>query len=67
MMMSIRTPNRKMVGTLDVQTYMFHIKDGKVVRVIQVPAEGLKLLYVMGSSPPEEVYIPPKATFNVVA
>jgi hypothetical protein len=58
-MKEIRTPKGKLYGTLDVRTYVLHIKDGGNVRLIQVPPEsGLKLQYISKNDPPEDVCIP---------
>jgi len=59
-MIPIRTPKGKMYGTLDERTYMLHIKDGKDKRIIQVPNEGLKLIYITGADHVEKINIPPK-------
>ena len=40
--------------------YILHIKDGKDQRMIKVPREGLRLIYVTGANQPEEIYIPPR-------
>ena len=59
-MIPIRTPKGKMYGMLDKRTYMLHIKDGKDKRIIQIPNEGLKLIYITGTDHVEEICIPPK-------
>ena len=65
-MIPVRTPKGKMYGMLDKLTYTLHIKDGKDKRVIQVPDEGLKLIYITGANHAEEICIPPKQFFNPV-
>lgn len=59
-MKPIRTPKGKMYGMLDVKTYRLYIKDGKDERVILIPTEGQKLLYITGGNQTEEIYIPPR-------
>jgi len=56
----IRTPKGKLYGTLDVSTYVLHIKDGTNIRLIRVPPEGLELQYISGNGQAETIYIPPK-------
>lgn len=62
-MIPIRTPRGKMYGMLDEENFMLHIKDGKDKRLIQIPQEGLKLIYITGNTQLETIYIPPKQSF----
>ena len=54
----IRTSKGKMYGMLDVEGFLLRIKDGRDERVIQIPDDGLKLIYVTGMECAEEIYIP---------
>ena len=65
-MLQIRTPKGKLYGILTLKDYMLHIKDGKDKRVIQVPREGLKLIYITGTKQPEEIHIPPQQFFTEI-
>lgn len=56
----IRTPKGKLYGTLDIATYILHIKDGSNTRLIKVPSDGLELQYISRNGQAETVYIPPK-------
>ena len=58
-MSEIRTPNGKLVGTVDEQTGTLHIKDGKKTTVIEIPSTGLSIRFSSGNGAPEAVYIPP--------
>lgn len=62
-MIPLRTKRGKMFGMLDEDKYVIHIKDGKDKRLIQVPQEGLKLIYITGNSKQEVICIPPKQSF----
>jgi hypothetical protein len=59
-MKPIRTSKGKMYGMFDEEKFMLHIKDGKDERIILVPREGLKLMYITGTNQPETICIPPK-------
>ena len=56
----IRTQAGKLYGTLDAETYMLKIKDGAVMRTVQIPPEGTKLEYISPNKKSETIYIPPK-------
>jgi len=59
-MEQIRTPRGKLFGTLDNESYELTIKDGTIVRIIQIPFEGIKLVYSSRDNYSEIVCIPPK-------
>ena len=63
-MIAIRTQSGRMYGTLDLKDYAIHIKDGSIVRVVKIPAEGTKLLYIAANNMVEEICVPPKSTFT---
>ena len=65
MKIPIRTQKGKMYGMLDVPKFWLYIKDGKDERVIQVPNEGLKLMYITGTNRGEEIRIPPRQSFSL--
>jgi len=54
----IRTGRGKFVGTLNEQTGIFSIKDGKKMTHIKVPADGLTIYYTPGDGITEKVFIP---------
>jgi len=54
----VRTPNGKLVGTVDYQSNSLHIKDGKKTTMIEIPDNGLKIRFVSGNGTAEEVFIP---------
>ena len=56
----IRTSTGKLYGTLDIETYILKIKDGSIIRSIQVPLEGIKLEYTFQNKQPEIIHIPQK-------
>ena len=56
--MEIRTERGKMVGTLDVRTGIFCIKDRNKETFIEVPPSGLKIWFTPGDGKTEEVFIP---------
>ena len=58
----IRTQAGRLYGTLDSETYMLNIKDGSVMRSIQIPVEGTKLEYTSHNKKAEVIYIPPKTS-----
>ena len=58
-MSEVRTPNGKLVGTIDVQTGALHIKDGRKTTVIEIPETGLRIRFSSGNGAPEAVHIPP--------
>jgi hypothetical protein len=59
-MKPIRTSKGKMYGMFDEEKSLLHIRDGKDERIIYVPREGLKLMYIAGANQPETIFIPPK-------
>ena len=58
-MSEVRTPNGKLVGTIDEQTGALYIKDGRKTTVIEIPATGLRIRFSSGNGAPEAVHIPP--------
>ena len=61
--MEIRTPKGKLYGTLDVQTYVMTVLDGKNLRQFPIPKVGCRLWYRAGNNPLEEVTIKPQRVF----
>ena len=60
----IRTQAGKLYGTLDIDTYKLKIKDGHIIRVIQIPPEGIKLEYSSNNKQSEIIRIPPKSVYS---
>jgi|GEM_PF-4746962 len=61
--MEIRTPKDKLYGTLDLNTYIMTVLDGKNIRQFPIPTEGCRLWYREGNNPLEEVTIQPQRVF----
>ncbi|GHU94910.1 hypothetical protein FACS18949_01460 [Clostridia bacterium] len=59
MLKDIRTPRGKLVGKLDERTSTLSIKDGSKVTLIEIPPNGLRLLFSPGDGVTEEIYIAP--------
>ena len=66
-MKPIRTQKGKLFGMLDTTSYVLHIKDGAIARLIQIPPAGLTVLYIASSGQQEIIYIPPQSCIITVA
>ena len=55
--MDIRTGKGKLFGTVDADAMFLHIKDGKNIRMIKIPPDGLMVQYASSTDPPETIYI----------
>ena len=56
-MIPVRTKKGKLFGKLDSQRNYLHIKDGKNVRLIKIPPDGLQLLYAPSDNQPEPIFV----------
>ena len=56
-MIDIRTNKGKLFGMIDSKASVLHIKDGKNIRLIKIPTEGLILQYISNAEPPETIYV----------
>jgi len=56
----IRTELGKLFGVFDEMTNVLEIKDGKNTRQIQIPTDGLTLIYKSGNGIPETIYLAAK-------
>jgi len=61
MVKDIRTSRGKFVGKLNEQTGILSIKNGKKVIQINIPPNGLRLIYTSGDGISEGIYIPPRS------
>jgi len=53
----IRTPRGKLIGTLDEQTSVLSIKDGRKTTEIKIPPSGLFLSHTFSDGVKEDVFI----------
>ena len=63
-MTPIRTKKGKLFGEIDNYNEYIYIKDGKNIRLIKIPDEGLTLQYISNNKPPETILIHGKVLIN---
>ena len=56
-MKPIRTEKGKLFGTIDIETAFIHIRDGKNLRLIKIPPDGLTVQFISKDNTPETIFV----------